>query len=176
MGRWPTVSGRIIFGTAPHCTRWSLSMVPLLGQLLRPSGTVTIHAGDRGYIFRVIRRPSPTRPETTSRGPTAVRPNELDHPNRPTPWHHHGAHTWWRSPPPRPLVRRRKRPGQRPREVPEVLSDSRRAGRYRRAQAAAVATSPERTRQRASGPRERCRLITEPVVRAANRRHGSPSA
>lgn len=139
---------------AANSIRWSLSMVPLLRQLLRPSDRVTIRAGDKGYIFRVIRRPSPTRPETTSRGPKSVRPNELDHPNSPTPWHHHGTHTWWRPPPPRPLVRRRKRLGQLPREVPEVLSGSRRAGRHRRALAAAAAPSPELTRQRASGPRE----------------------
>ena len=137
-----------------NSVRWSLPMVALLGQLLSPSERVSSHAGDKGCIFRVIRSPSSTRPQTTSRGPTTARSNDMDQPNSPTPCHHHGAHAWWRPPPPRPLVRRRKRLGQRPREVPEVLSGSRQAGRYPRAQAAAVAPSPERTRQRASGPRE----------------------
>jgi hypothetical protein len=144
-GRFETVSGRVISRMDANSARWSLPMVALLGQLLSPSGRVSIHTGDKGYIFRVIRSPTSTRPQTTSRGPTAVRSNDMDQPNSPTPWHHHGTHTWWRPPPPRPLVRRRKRLGQLPREVPEVLSDSRRAGRHRRALAAAAAPSPERT-------------------------------
>jgi hypothetical protein len=153
-GRFETVSGRVISRMDANSARWSLPMVALLGQLLSPSGRVSIHTGDKGYIFRVIRSPTSTRPQTTSRGPTTVRSGDMDQPNSPTPWHHHGTHTWWRPPPPRPLVRRRKRLGQLPREVPEVLSGSRRAGRHRRALAAAAAPSPERTRQRASGPRE----------------------
>ena len=173
------MSGRVISGTAANCTRWSLSMVPLLMQLLRPLGTVTIRAGDKGYIFRVIRRPSPTRPETTSRGPTSVRPNELDHPNSPTPWHHHGTHTWWRPPPPRPLVRRRKP------EAPRAAGARGARGALRQPPGRSLSAGSGGRRcaePRAHAPtskwsaRERCWLVAKPVVRAANRRHGAPSA
>ena len=145
MGRNKTASGRVISGMDNLGIRWSLSIGALYRRLLRPSDTYVIRKYDKGCIFRVIRSPPSTRPQTTSRGPTTVRSGDMDQPNSPTPWHHHGTHTWWRPPPPRPLVRRRKRLGQLPREVPEVLSDSRRAGRHRRALAAAAAPSPERT-------------------------------